>query len=120
MKQKKKEKKKSQNSISKMCRFCVRAPFPERNACLEAGAYLLNFKGCAKCGTRSVELDVSSRKEEEEEEEIEKENVYTQSISFAHTCKHCGHVIAEHRYEFLPDTSGRNIHGVPALWIAPG
>ena len=36
----------------------------------------------------------------EEEEEIEKENVYTQSISFAHTCKHCGHVIAEHRYEF--------------------
>uniref|UniRef100_A0A7S0DB84 Protein Churchill n=1 Tax=Amorphochlora amoebiformis TaxID=1561963 RepID=A0A7S0DB84_9EUKA len=76
---------------------CLKEFRPERHrTCLDTGAYLLNFKGCCKCGNR-VALKMVSRKVEEEED---KDGYISEVVTFNHICAKCSHVICEHYYSF--------------------
>jgi hypothetical protein len=74
-----------------MCLVCVKVKELERDrSVLDKGAYLMNYKGCAECGsaTRLASVD---------EQRTETEAVET--VVYTHQCE-CGHVVAEHRYTF--------------------
>ncbi|XP_041095800.1 protein Churchill [Polyodon spathula] len=75
-----------------MCTDCVQKEYPNRgNTCLENGAFLLNYVGCAKCSHRDFMLINNKTTEEEDGEEI---------VTYDHVCKNCHHVIARHEYTF--------------------
>eukprot|EP00455_Lapot_gusevi_P012237 TRINITY_DN1574_c0_g4_i1.p1 TRINITY_DN1574_c0_g4~~TRINITY_DN1574_c0_g4_i1.p1 ORF type:complete len:179 (-),score=24.51 TRINITY_DN1574_c0_g4_i1:53-589(-) len=83
-----------------MCRQCVLEEFPARGTtCLEAGSFLVNFKGCTQCGHR--QLISNSEKDVQEDEESE-------TITFQHTCSSCSHVICEHYHSFSVDTNQKS------------
>ena len=78
-----------------MCRRCRLVPLPDRGrTCLDTGAYLLNYKGCAECGKM---LRLEKRREEREEDEEDGE----ETVMFAHACSGCGHEVAMHHYSFV-------------------
>ncbi|KAL8619557.1 hypothetical protein ACOMHN_019613 [Nucella lapillus] len=73
-----------------MCNECVKEEFPERDTmCLETGSYMLNYKGCAHCGGR--EVDIKNRVVTEDVDEL---------VTYQHVCSHCEHVVANHEYTF--------------------
>ena len=84
-----------------MCRDCLFEVRPRRGSvCLETGAYVLNFRGCARCGSRQRPRAVAhTREEDEDDDEVSEE------ITFRHVCATpgCGHVIAEHFYRYRGD-----------------
>ncbi|GBG28822.1 Protein Churchill [Hondaea fermentalgiana] len=50
-----------------MCRQCARETLPERGrVCLDSGAYLLNWAGCASCGAKDAPRAADRAVEEEE------------------------------------------------------
>mmetsp|Transcript_7796 Transcript_7796/g.14510 ORF Transcript_7796/g.14510 Transcript_7796/m.14510 type:complete len:177 (+) Transcript_7796:81-611(+) len=82
-----------------MCKDCLREFRPDRGTmCLDKGQYILNLKGCAKCGARSPKI--IERKVEEEEDE---DGDYTETITFTHICAQCSHEICQHYYTFEAD-----------------
>ena len=81
-----------------MCRLCLLEVQPDRlRTALEAGAYVLNFKGCAGCSQRAVNLKEVNRVASVQVEEDEIESETTESISYSHACGNCGHVVAVHQ-----------------------
>ena len=84
-----------------MCRDCLFEVRPRRGSvCLETGAYVLNFRGCVRCGSRQRPRAVAhTREEDEDDDEVSEE------ITFRHVCATpgCGHVIAEHFYRYRGD-----------------
>jgi RecJ-like exonuclease len=78
-----------------MCKDCVDVKFPDRgSSCLEKGAYLVNYKGCANCKMLGFMEEVDRQEEQDEDEE---------TVTFTHVCKKCGHEIAKHSYTFSHD-----------------
>jgi hypothetical protein len=74
-----------------MCLGCVKVKELERDrSVLDKGAYLMNYKGCAECGsaTRLESADV-----------VRSESETAERVHYTHRCA-CGHVVAEHRYTF--------------------
>lgn len=81
-----------------MCLECLLEHRPDRGrTCLEEGVYMINFKGCKKCG-EVVELK-NKKVEATEEEEVE-DGEFTEELTFDHVCGKCGHVVAQHFYQF--------------------
>ncbi|KJE95266.1 hypothetical protein CAOG_05736 [Capsaspora owczarzaki ATCC 30864] len=77
-----------------MCRNCLKEDTPARGTtCLDTGAYLVNFKGCAQC--QSFEFPREQDRKVDEDDETGEE-----TVTFTHVCKQCNHVIAEHNYTF--------------------
>jgi len=82
-----------------MCVGCLREAFPERErSTLERGSFMLNFAGCKQCGARDDFLVEQKRRREETEDETEQS--FEETIEYEHCCKRCGHVVAQHMYEF--------------------
>eukprot|EP01135_Chromosphaera_perkinsii_P010198 Nk52_evm64s2039 gene=Nk52_evmTU64s2039 len=83
-----------------MCKHCLKEPMPNRERiCLETGAYLVNFAGCHKCKKIDF-LDELDRLVESGDEDGNGEESSSETISFKHACKSCGHVVATHEYSF--------------------
>ncbi len=90
-----------------MCRQCVDTPLVDRGrTCLEQGAYLLNWKGCAECGDTSIPVNVDVKYlvddvvVQEINDEWENETEHEEVTQFMHKCTKCGHEICEHYYRF--------------------
>lgn len=93
--------------IAAMCKDCLIEQRPDRNTCcLDEGAYVLNFKACAKCGLRDFPASVG-RAEEEMLASDDEDPEETNEVEFKHACKACGHVIAGHFYREVTGTRER-------------
>eukprot|EP00727_Mastigamoeba_balamuthi_P001960 m51a1_g11761 putative protein churchill (119) ;mRNA; r:225457-225813 len=80
-----------------MCQDCIVSESPDRgSAAYDTGAYMVNFRQCAKCGTRGPLAEARRTREESEDGMRE-------CVRFDHQCPSCAHVIASHTYTFRAD-----------------
>ena len=83
----------------------IKEPYVNRgDCCLDTGCYLLNLRGCARCGARYVVTH--DRKTESQEDEDE--GVYEEMTTFVHMCGKCGYTIAEHEHCFSVNKTMQN------------
>ena len=79
-------------SSAHMCRDCVRDDDVDRGStCLDGGAYLLNWKGCAACGSKDLSEQARVKKSDHEDHE---------SVVYEHRCQSCSHLVATHKFTF--------------------
>jgi len=75
---------------------------PDRGrVCLDEGTFLLNWAGCADCGSLQEPVATEMKKEDEENlVALEAETEFQESVLFKHECANCQHVVAPHFYSF--------------------
>eukprot|EP01084_Bolivina_argentea_P135531 238796_1 len=81
-----------------MCKECCVEAYVDRGDTVhESGAYLVNFKKCAKCNVRFIlkTKNKNIKGDEDKDEEVE--------ITFDHHCSKCDHKICQHFYSYELD-----------------
>ena len=88
----------------RMCRHCVRTPFPDRDRmCLETGAFLANLSRCKQCRKNSLTSEPltktnttggESDSEDSDTECLENEG---ELVSYNHVCTECRHLVSAHK-----------------------
>lgn len=105
-----------------MCKMCVREPFvPRGSIALDSGAYLMNYRGCAKCQLYDFPHADTLEKVVSTEETTNELNhtaphsnapKHEETVTFEHVCKQCGHQISTHSFEFRIERDGSHFYSM--------